>query len=98
MFHSGLVAYANCSLKILAACEQQPTCMKRKIHTANTLLFGKQQRSFLVMPYLTAIQRTLMKVRSFGVAVLEVEPQVFGGVVHGNEINAEEDEECARHS
>ena len=74
MFHSGLVVYANCSLKILAACEQQPTCMKRKIHTTNTLVFGKQQRSFLIMPYSTAIQRTLMKVRSFGEALLEVEP------------------------
>ena len=58
----------------MAACEQQPTCMKRKIHTANTLVFGKQQRSFLIIPYSTAIQRTLMKVRSFGEALLEVEP------------------------
>ena len=39
MLHSGLVVYANCSLKILAACEQQPTCVKRRLHTASTLVF-----------------------------------------------------------
>ena len=51
--------------------------MKRKIHTANALLCGMQQRSFLIMPYSTAIQRTLMKVRSFGEALLEVEPPKY---------------------
>jgi len=74
MFHSGLVVYANRSLKILSACDEQPKSLKRKIHTATPLVFGKQQRSFLIMPYSTGIQRTLMKVSSFGEALLEVEP------------------------
>ena len=74
MCHSVLVVYANCSLKLLAACEQHTTCMQRNLHTANTLVFGKQQRSFLIKPYSTTIQRTLMKVRTFGEALLEFEP------------------------
>ena len=61
MFHSGLVVYAHSSLKILSACDEQPKGLKRNIHTTNPLVFGKQQRTFVIMPYSTTIQQTLMK-------------------------------------
>ena len=71
MFHSGLVVYAHSSLKILSACDEQPKGLKRKIHTTTPLVFGMQQRAFVIMPYSTTIQQTLMKVRSFGEALLK---------------------------
>ena len=51
-----------------------PKALSARSTQATPLVFGKQQRSFLIMPYSTATQRTLMKVRSFGDALLEVEP------------------------
>ena len=81
MCHYGLMVYAGlCQLQpkdIWAVCEQEPKCMRRTIHTANSLFFGKQPRSFFIMPYSPAIQRTLMKVRSCGEALLEVEPHKY---------------------
>ena len=46
MFHSGLVVYAHCSLKVLSAFDEQHKCLNRNIHTATPLVFGKQQRTF----------------------------------------------------
>ena len=85
MFHSGLAVYAHCSLKILSACDELPKCMNFNIHTTCPLVFGKQQRTFLIMKYSTTIEQTLMKVGSFGVAFLKA-------------INAEEVHEFTRHS
>jgi hypothetical protein len=44
------------------------------------------------MQYSTTIQQTLIKVRSFGEALLKAKPPkyFFEGMVHGNEFNAEE--------
>ena len=66
MFHSGLVVYAHSSSKILSACDEQPKGLKHNIHTTTPLVFGKQQRTYVIMPYSTTIQQTLMKIRSFG--------------------------------
>ena len=72
MLHSGLAVYAHRSLNILPACDEHPKCLKHNIHTTTPLVFGKRQRTFVIMPYSTAIQQTLMKVSSFGEALLEV--------------------------
>ena len=74
MLHSGLVAYAHSSLKILSACDEQPKGLKHNIHTTNALVFGKQPRTFVIMPYSRTIQPTLTKVKNWGEALLKVKP------------------------
>ena len=71
MLHYGLVVYAHSSLNILSACDEQPKGLNRKIHTTIPLVFGKQQRTVVIMPYSTTIQQTLMKIRSFGEAMVQ---------------------------
>ena len=77
MFHSGLAVYAHSSLKIWSACDEQPKGLKRKIRTTTPLVFGQQQRTFVIMPYSTSIQQTLMKIRSFGEALRRVQPPKY---------------------
>lgn len=74
--HSGLVVYANRSLKILAACSEEPNRKKSRVEGRSTqrLVFGKHPRAFLIQPYSENVEAILLKVRTFGEALLKVEP------------------------
>ena len=71
------MVYAHSNLKILSACDEQPKGFKGNIHTTTPLVFGKQQRTFVIMPCSTTIQQTLLKVRSVGEALLKVKPHKY---------------------
>ena len=76
-FHSGLVVYANCSLKILKARdEEEPPRKKSKMGSRfrRQLVFGKTPRAFLIQPYSQAIEKKLKGVRDFGLELLKVVP------------------------
>ena len=75
--HSGLVVYANVSLKIMAPCDeelQKPNCKKRRTGTTppQRLVFGKKPRAFLIKPYSMVLEKILLKVRTFGLALLKI--------------------------
>ena len=69
--HSGLAAYANKSLKILSACDQEPGQNKCKEKSLRHVVFGKGSRGFLIQPYSQKLEGILMKVRAFGQALCE---------------------------
>ena len=52
-------------------------CLNRNIHTTTPLVFGKQQRTYVIVPYSTTIEQTLMTIRSFGEALLRVQPPKY---------------------
>ena len=74
--HSGLVVYANVSLKIMAPCDeelQKPNRKKRRTGTTppQRLVFGKKPRAFLIKPYSMVVEKIILKVRTFGLALLK---------------------------
>ena len=72
--HSGLVVYANASLKVLTACDKEPEQKKRKTERRKCLVFGKNPRAFLIQPYSAELEEILKKVRAFGLALRKAEP------------------------
>ena len=75
--HSGLVVYSHQSLKILKPWDGEPPCKKHKggPNSRPVLVFGKsKERAFQIQPYTPELGKTLAQVRTFGLALLRVQP------------------------
>ena len=74
--HSGLVVYSHVSLKILTPChgELPPKKRKRGPNSPQVLVLGRTARAFRIQPYTPELGETLAKVRTFGLALLTVQP------------------------